>query len=74
MASGRGGWWQLHSIIKYAQQEREFYATRPPMACPRDGEPLRPAPPSDSGSSVELYCLFCTFEYPRDWHPPLLTG
>jgi hypothetical protein len=40
------------------------------MACPRDGEPLRNAPPADSGSSAELYCTFCDFEYPRDWIRP----
>ena len=72
MAAVQGGWWQLHSIIEYARQEREFYATRPPMACPRCGEPMRPAPPSDSGSEVELYCLFDGWQYPRDFVAPPL--
>lgn len=70
----QGGWWQLYSIIEYAKQEFDFYAERPPMACPRDGEPLRNAPPADSGSSTELYCTFCDFEFPRDWTRPFRPG
>ena len=73
-AQAAGGWWQLHSILKYAEQEFDFYASRPPMACPRDGEPLRNAPPADSGSDCELYCMFCGWEYPRDWQRPFRPG
>lgn len=72
LARPQGGWWQLDAIIKDARQELEFYATQPPAACPRCGEPLRPAPPSDSGSGVELYCRFDGWQYPRDWtRPPI---
>ena len=69
-----GGWWQLHSIIEEAKREREFWDSQPPMACPRDGEPLRIAPPSDSGDSVELFCQFDGFRYPRDWDPATMSG
>ena len=71
MASGTGGWWQLDSIIKYARQEREFYLSAPPMACPHDGEPLQIAPP---GEGVELYCRFDGFRYPGDWDATTMSG
>lgn len=74
MAAVQGGWWQLHSIFEYAKQEREFWDSQPPMACPRDGEPLQPAPPSDSGSSVELFCRFDGFRYPEDWDVSTMSG
>lgn len=70
MAAKQGGWWQYLEIRRYAQQEREFWATNPPMACPQCGEPLTNAPPTDSGSSVELYCRFDGWQFPGDWvHP-----
>lgn len=63
-------WWQYLDILKHKEQEFQFYATRPPMSCPRCGEPLMNAPPTDAGSSVELYCRFDGWQYPRDWvHP-----
>ena len=74
MASVQGGWWQLLSIIEYAKQEREFYDAQPPMACPRCGEPMRGAPPADSGATVELFCKFDGFQYPRDWHAATMSG
>lgn len=74
MASGQGGWYQLLDIRQEARREREFYDAQPPMACPRDGEPMRQAPGADSGAGTELYCRFCTFEYPRDWHPQTMSG
>lgn len=70
MATGQGGWWQLLEIRKYAEQERQFYASNPPFSCPRCGEPLTNAPPTDSGSSVELYCRFDGWQFPRDWVRP----
>ena len=71
MASGTGGWWQLHSIYEYAAREREFYLSAPPMACPRDGEPLQIAPP---GEGVELFCRFDGFRYPEDWDATTMAG
>lgn len=65
-----GGWWQLLDVYKQAEEEFDWWADNAPFACPRDGEPLRNAPPADSGSSVEKYCTFCGFEYPRDWVRP----
>ena len=69
-----GGWWQLQAIIDDARQEREFYDSAQPMACPRDGEPFRNAPTADSGSDVELYCKFCGFHYPSDWDATTMSG
>ena len=69
-----GGWYQLLSIIQEAQDERAFYDSQAPMACPRDGEPFRNAPTADSGSDVELYCVFCGFHYPRDWDVTTMSG
>ncbi len=66
----QGGWWQLKSILDEQKAEFDFWAEAPPMACPRDGEPLRNAPPVDSGSGVELFCKFCGWQYPRDWIRP----
>ncbi len=66
----QGGWWQLLEINRYREQEFQFYATNPPMSCPNDGEPLTNAPPTDSGSSVELFCRFDGWQYPRDWIRP----
>ena len=72
MASVQGGWWQLDSIIKYARQEREFYLSQPPMACPRDGEPLQIAPPE--APECDLYCRFDGFRYPQDWDVTTMAG
>jgi hypothetical protein len=72
MPSGPGGWWQLHSIIEYAKQEREFWFSQPPMACPNDGEPMRIAPPNEDGT--ELFCRFDGFRYPQDWDAATMSG
>jgi hypothetical protein len=45
-------WQQLLSILREARDEVEAEKTRPPTACPNDGEPLRAGP--DGG----LYCPF----------------
>jgi len=63
-------WYQLLDIRKQAQEEFDWFADNPPSNCPRDGEPLTNSPPADSGSSVERFCKFCDFEYPRDWVRP----
>lgn len=70
MAVAQGGWWQLLEINRYREQEFAYYASVPPMACPNDGEPLTNAPPSDAGSSVELFCRFDGWQFPRDWNRP----
>jgi hypothetical protein len=59
-------WWQLLDVQKTQQDEFDFWADNPPMACPNDGEPLLQAPPSDSGSDTQLYCPWGDYEYPRD--------
>lgn len=67
-----GGWWQLDSILKDAAREREYWDAQPPTACPRDGEPLQIAPPSDAGT--ELFCSFDGFRYPQDWDARTMSG
>jgi hypothetical protein len=64
-------WWQLLDVLKMADQEFEWWANTPPFACPKCGEPLRNAPPTDSGSDVQLYCLFDGWQYPRDYIRPI---
>lgn len=63
-------WYQLLDVLKQGQEEFDAYASRPPLACPNDGEPLIQAPPSDAGSGVELFCLFDGWSYPRDYVRP----
>lgn len=70
MAAVQGGWWQLLDVRKQAQEEFDFWADNPPMACPNDGEPLRQSPTADSGSADELYCPFDGWRYPRDYIRP----
>lgn len=65
------GWWGLHSVFEDSRQEFEAYVSRPPMACPNDGEPLMNAPSADSGTGIELYCRYCFWQYPRDWQRPV---
>lgn len=65
-----GSWYQLLDVLKQQEQEFDYYANRAPEACPHCGEPLRQAPPSDSGSGVELYCPFDGWQYPRDYIRP----
>lgn len=65
-----GSWWGLDTVFKQSREEFNEYASRPPMACPNDGEPLRNAPATASGSGVELFCPYCGFQYPRDWSAP----
>ena len=69
-----GSWWGLDTILKQSRQEFEAYVSMPPMSCPNDGEPLSNAPATPSASGVELFCHFCHFEYPRDWHVPQRPG
>jgi hypothetical protein len=70
MTAQQGSWWGLHSVYQQQRSEFEAYLSAPPMACPWCGEPLRYAPATTSGSGVERYCPFDTFQYPRDWQTP----
>jgi hypothetical protein len=63
-------WYQLLDILKQADEEFEFYAERPPAACPQCGEPLRQTPTADSGSADELFCLFDGWKFPGDYVRP----
>ncbi len=53
-------WEQLRSIVLADRQEREFWASQPPRACPNDGTPLLPGP---DGS---LFCQHDGYQWPRD--------
>lgn len=55
-------WEQLQAIAAERSQLREQEASTPPVACPRDGNPLEGAP--DGG----LFCRAC------GWRPDELTG
>ena len=65
-----GSWYQLLDVWKQAEEEFDWWADNAPYACPNDGEPLTNAPPTDAGSSVDRYCRFCGFQFPRDWVRP----
>ena len=45
-------WYQLLDIREQARQEFDYFAERPPVACPNDGEPLTQAPVTDRKSVV----------------------
>jgi hypothetical protein len=67
-----GGWWGLHSVLEDRAMEFDWWAqlveTDGGEACPRDGEPLLPAPPgpSGAGSGINMYCKFCGWHSPQD--------
>lgn len=67
----QGSWYELLAIFQQRDEEFSFWADRPPMACPRCGEPLRNAPTAGSGSSVELFCKYDGWSYPRDYDRPV---
>lgn len=71
-----GSWWGLVSVYRQSRQEFEAFTSNPPMACPDDGEPLRNAPATPSGSGTELFCPYDGWAYPKDQHRPvrLLAG
>lgn len=60
-------WYQYLDILKSNAQSFEYYASVPPTACPRCGEPLRQAP---QAADVTLYCLFDNWRYPQDYVRP----
>jgi len=53
-------WYSLLAIAQEAADIRRESETRPPLACPFDGEPL------ESGADGELHCPWGDYEYPRD--------
>lgn len=66
-----GSWYQLDYVLKYREEEMNYWRSATPLACPRCGEaPLRNAPPSPSGASVDLYCVFDGWKYPGDYIAP----
>ena len=65
-----GSWWGLVSVFKESRQEFEAYTSRPPLDCPQCGEPLTPGPVTPRGSTVELFCKFDGWQYPRDYVRP----
>lgn len=66
-----GSWWSLVSVLRQNRQEFDAYVSRPPVACPHDGEPLTNAPATASGSGVQLRCRYDGWAYPRDHRPPV---
>jgi len=60
-------WYQYLDVLKFRAQEFQYWASVPPLACPRCGEPLIPAPQADD---VTLFCKFDGFAYPRDYVRP----
>lgn len=62
-------WQQLLDIRKLARAEweRDPNVQGPPTACPNDGEPLLPGPPSNAGI---YYCPYDGWQWPRDWSQP----
>lgn len=69
-----GSWWGLSTVLKQSAEEFREYVSRPPQACPRDGEPLTPGPSTPAGASVELFCRYCFWQYPRDYVAPERPG
>ena len=65
-----GSWWGLDNVLKESREEFDAFVSRPPLACPDDGEPLKPAPATVSASGIELYCTYCGWQYPRDYERP----
>lgn len=63
--------WDLYSTLIDQAASREFYDSVPPVACPYDGEPLRPGP---SGDMAQLFCPWGNFRYPEDWNPATMSG
>lgn len=53
-------WEQYLAILREAEQEARDEQTRPPAACPYDGEPLRQGPRN------ELFCPWGDYRFPRD--------
>jgi hypothetical protein len=54
-------WYQLVSIMREQQAYIEQEQAKPPVACPHDGEPLRPAPKGGG-----LFCPLGNYEWPME--------
>jgi hypothetical protein len=66
-----GTWYQLWDTIQlnYDTEQQPVYGrVGPPVACPRDGTPLIPGNGLDP--TVELFCTFDGYQYPRDFIEP----
>jgi len=64
-------WYQLYSIYQEIAVDMMQPTTGrepPPVACPNDGTPLIGGNPLDP--SVELFCPFDGWQFPRDWIRP----
>ena len=64
-------WYQLLDVLKERRSEAEFYASRPPVACPNDGTPLVSSP---SGADSQLFCPHDGWKYPQDYDPVTQAG
>jgi hypothetical protein len=71
MSEQTGSWWGLINVLKQQEEEFDAEVSRPPLACPRDGEPLKPPPDTAAWTGVELLCKFCGWQYPRDYDRPV---
>jgi hypothetical protein len=63
--------WDLYSTLVLQSEYQTYYKTQVPIACPNDGEPLQPGPPSRAGV---WFCKFDGWSYPRDWDPDIHSG
>jgi hypothetical protein len=55
-------WQQLQAIYENDRQQREFWLSQPPRACPHDGTPLQQSPNAEN----ELFCPHDGYMWPRD--------
>lgn len=63
--------WDLYSTLALAGEERSYYDSTLPTACPHDGTPLKDGPPSRSGV---MFCPNGDFAYPDDWDSSSMSG
>jgi hypothetical protein len=61
----------LLSTLKQQAAYQDYYASQPPVACPRDGTPLEQGPPEQPGV---LFCPFDGWTYPDDWDVTTMSG
>jgi hypothetical protein len=54
---------QLVNILAESVAEVQDARSQPPVACPRDGQPLEVGKYAGT-----LHCRFCGFVYPQDWN------
>ncbi len=71
MAEGGVTGWDLYSTLVQQAEYEQYYRSVPPVACPNDGEPLTPGPPSTPNI---LFCKFDGWQFPRDWDPITHSG